>query len=57
MDYGVYLVSLSLSEYRALRKAIAVLVRAGIPREDALQIIVTAHQNKARRYEGFQVAR
>ena len=49
MDYAVYLMSLPLSQVKAIRKAMAVLTRAGIYRDDALRIIIDQRQANGKR--------
>jgi hypothetical protein len=39
-----YLISLPLSDLRAIKKSVAVLRRAGFSTDDALSIIIPAHQ-------------
>jgi hypothetical protein len=39
-EYAAQLVAMPLTKFRSIRKAVAVLRRAGIPLETALQIIL-----------------
>lgn len=44
-----YIVRLPLGEFKAIKKAIAVIARGGMCREDALKLIVSQHQESQRR--------
>lgn len=46
MDYTAYILSLPVSQFKAIKRAIASLVRFGIPYNDALFIIMQAHTNQ-----------
>lgn len=50
-DQAQYLISLPLSEFQAIKKAVQVLKRAGLDGEQALSITVQAHEHKARNRE------
>jgi hypothetical protein len=47
-DYAAYLLTLPLSQIRAIKKAVNVMCRAGINRDDALRIIVEQRQSHGR---------
>lgn len=47
LEYATYLMSLPTSEFRAIKRAIRVLIRAGVEPEKALQIICDAHMQRA----------
>lgn len=51
LQYAAYLMNLPLVEFRAIKRAVRILVRAGLTPEDALQIVVEAH---TRRYADRQ---
>ena len=44
MDFAAYLLSLPMSQVKAIKKAVNVLIRAGFYREDAIRIIVENKQ-------------
>lgn len=46
MNHAEYLMSLSIGQYRVIRKAIHTLVRIGIPAFDAIDMVVRAHQTR-----------
>lgn len=48
-EMAAYLVQLPLSEFKAIRKAISVVARGGMCREEALKLIVTQHAESRNR--------
>ena len=40
IDFATFLLSLNKAQFSAIKKAVTVLVRAGFPRESAVQIII-----------------
>ena len=43
-EQASYLISLPMTQFTAIRKAVSILSRSGMPREMALSIIVEQHQ-------------
>jgi hypothetical protein len=41
-----YVLTLSVSDFRAMRKAITVLMRTGMSRYSAIQILLNAHRDR-----------
>lgn len=49
MNYAEYLLTLPMAQFKAIKKAVAMLVRTGMYREDAIRIIVEQHQSNGQR--------
>lgn len=47
LDQAQYLVSLPMTEFKAIKKAVAILKRGGMAACDALAITVQAHADRA----------
>lgn len=47
--YNDDIATMTVTEFRAFRKAVAVLCRAGISHSDAVQILINAQQTKRHR--------
>lgn len=48
LAYAAYLLTLPVSQIRVIRKAVNVLVRAGLYRDDAVRIILSERQSKGK---------
>jgi len=56
MDNLTYLVSLTVSEFRAIKRAISTLTRAGVSSDNAVCIIVTAHRENRESRSRYRAA-
>lgn len=50
MNYTEALASMTVSQFKAFRKALAVLVRAGVPFSDAIELLLAARHHKSQPY-------
>ena len=48
MNYAAYIASLTVTEFRAFRKALMVLYAAGLNTDSAIEMLVQSHQERAR---------
>lgn len=52
-DQAQYILRLPLTEYKAIKKAVGILVRAGMTREEALSHLVQAHSDSKASKNGY----
>jgi hypothetical protein len=50
-DFAEYLTIIPMSQVKAIRRAINVLMRAGVSRDNALNVIVSAHMRRMESYD------
>ncbi len=56
-DYTLYLLSLTVAQFRAFKRAVQTLTRAGIPLLTAVEMIATAAQNRVAPRDYHKIAR
>lgn len=57
MDYNAYLLTLSIAEFRRIKKAVRLLLSCGVNADNALDVIVTAHRLRREDYNRYQTVR
>ena len=50
-DFAEYLLRISVTDYRKIRKAVQTLVRAGVTIDNAISTVVVAHMDRMARYD------
>jgi phosphoribosylcarboxyaminoimidazole (NCAIR) mutase len=55
MNYDAYLLSLSISDFRKVKKAIRLLLSVGVNADNALAVIIEAHRTRRERYSDYPV--
>lgn len=56
-EMAAYIVSLPVGEFKAIKKAISVVARGGMCREDAMKLIVSQHAQIRRNQQAMSDAR
>lgn len=57
MAFDVYVLSLPVSQFKSIKKAVRVLVNAGMPVDEACTFIVSKHQDNAMRRSQYHADR
>ena len=52
-DQAQYILGLPLAQYKAIKKAIGILTRAGMTREEALSHLIQAHSDSKASKNGY----
>lgn len=45
-DFAAYLLTIPTAQFKSIRKAINTLVRAGVSRENAMNVVIVAHEDR-----------
>lgn len=50
-DFAAYLLTLPSAQFKAIKKAVQVLRRAGVSTENAMNVVIVAHQDRRQNFD------